>query len=93
LIFEYASTLLRIRRLQLFRSASRRLSRVSATPPKFFRIPTITKAWGARYSGRAFLWVKQNADGLSANVHEAREVAWLKATELRGKRWLIFEGL
>ena len=32
------------------------------TSPKFFLIPAITKAWGARYSGRAFLWVKQNAD-------------------------------
>jgi len=34
------------------------------TSPKFFLIPAITKAWGARYSGRAFLWVKQNAETL-----------------------------
>ena len=31
-------------------------------PPKFFLIPAITKAWGARCSGRAFFWAKQKAD-------------------------------
>jgi len=33
------------------------------TSPKFFQIPAIVKAWGARYSGRAFLWIKQTKDG------------------------------
>jgi N6-adenosine-specific RNA methylase IME4 len=31
------------------------------TSPKAFHIPAIVKAWGLRYSGRAFIWVKTHS--------------------------------
>ena len=70
------------------------------TPPKFFLIPAITKAWGARYSGRAFLG--QAERGLSVKRGEmadfrevVKDLVWQFACHSNDHsgKWLSTGGL